>query len=98
MHKDKQLVFTSQSQLDLGLEACFIVPNPHECYNFLHLIGQTVIIDGNVYKILGIERYLHMSPYKKFEPIGLRVNKSNVTTRDAFPHPATQSKHPGTVP
>lgn len=41
--------------------------------SFSHLSGQTVRIDGKLYRCTGVERYLHTPPFRKGEAVSLMV-------------------------
>lgn len=51
----------------------YTVLNPFECFDFSHLIGQLVLIDGEARKVAAVERYAHTAPWHKDEKIGLVV-------------------------
>ncbi len=52
----------------------FCVENPHDCEDFSHLLQQIVEIDGQNYKVVGVERFLIFGTYRKGLGIGLAVN------------------------
>lgn len=47
--------------------------NPVKCWDFDHLIGHYIIIDDCVRKVMGVEKFLHLPPYRKGENIGIGV-------------------------
>ena len=47
----------------------FAAKNPSECYNFNHLTGHEVEINGNIEKIYSVERYVHIPPWRQGESI-----------------------------
>jgi hypothetical protein len=53
----------------------FIVDNPRECNDFLHIVGKVVEIDGERFEVLNVERFAHSPPWRKGEKIGLLVRK-----------------------
>jgi len=44
-----------------------------ETDDFAHLIGHTVEIDGERYRVKAVERFLHMPPWRAGEGVGLAV-------------------------
>ena len=60
----------------------YIVENPSECNDFLHLINKVVEIDRNNYTIIGVNRFSHCPPWHKGEKIGLLVRE--VKTMEAI--------------
>ena len=77
--------FKSDGRFDIpGRGLVFAVKNPHECTNFNHLMGRMVMIDGSLYEIRGVERYMHCSPWREGEGIGLLVRQYSSEPNDAF--------------
>lgn len=54
---------------------CFCVLNPSTCEDFTHLKGQEVEIDNSKYKIVNVETFAHLPPYKEGERIGLVTDR-----------------------
>lgn len=68
--------FKSEGQFTVtGRGICHAVTNPRECYDFDHLIGAEVLIDGQLRKVLGVERFMHSAPWRAGEKIGLLVTE-----------------------
>lgn len=73
------LVFRSKDQFfikSLGMWS-FNVDNPKKCQDFSWLENQWVVIDEIKYKIYGVERYAHLPPFRKGEPISIVVYPPN---------------------
>lgn len=66
--------FTSSEAFEVpGRGIAYPVANPVLCNDFGHLIGQTVLIDGQPRKVIAIERFMHMPPWRAGEEISLLV-------------------------
>ncbi len=65
--------FESRDNFFVNGRACYVVENPERCNDFTHLIGQEVEIDNVAWRIVGVECFLHLPPFKVGEPIALMV-------------------------
>jgi hypothetical protein len=52
---------------------CACVKLDRDTRDFAHLVGQSVLIDGELFTCLGVERRAHIAPWKAGEPIALLV-------------------------
>jgi hypothetical protein len=78
-------------KVDGGKGDAAVVPNPHECDDFYHLIGQHVLIDGQVRRVRGVERFMHMPPWRAGERISLWLYPTP-SAPDAIPEELRQEK------
>ena len=65
--------FKSLDSIQVRGKTVFMVFNPVTCKEFDYLMKQTVLIDGECYKIVGVERRAHNGLHYEGEPIGLMV-------------------------
>ena len=64
--------FKSKDQFEIkDVGVVYIVGNPVECSNFDHLIGNEVAVNGENFKVSGVEYFAIKGPHKKGENIGL---------------------------
>ena len=66
--------FASLDSYTAGGRTTFFVHNNEECYDFAHIIGKTVMIDGVLCDVIGVDRYTHLPPFRKGDVIGLVIN------------------------
>lgn len=66
-----------------GRGQVFSVLLDQETYDFSHLIGQKVRINGNQYTCTGVDHFAHTPPWRLGERIGILV-KSKETPNLAF--------------
>lgn len=72
--KDKMWEFTSQDKFHIaGRGKAYVVKCPIACGDFDWIIGKDVIIDGSKHKVVAVERFTHMPPWRKGESISLLV-------------------------
>lgn len=72
--KDRQWAFDSLETFYItGRGKCFVVACPINCNDFDWIVNREVTIDGKPHKIIGIERFMHMPPWKKGEKISLLI-------------------------
>jgi len=67
--------FKSMSKYQIKGKDCYGVKNPIECNDFDHLVGVTVVIDGELKKVIGVESFCTAPPCRKDEKIGLMVKE-----------------------
>lgn len=66
--------FTSSEAFEVsGRGIAYPVANPVLCNDFSHLIGQVVRINGELRKVIAVERFMHMPPWRVGEEISLLV-------------------------
>lgn len=65
------LRFESRSRFEINGNDCFPVKLGHDCFNFDHLIGQEVFINGVKRKVIGVEFFAHSAPWSKDEGVAL---------------------------
>lgn len=83
-HDEVKFVFTSEDTFHIkGRGKCFAVRNPIECQNFDHLVGFNVEIDGQVHRVIGVERFAHNAPWRAGEAIALQVAEVDVKEGEA---------------
>jgi hypothetical protein len=69
------LKFKAIEMIRNRLGVTFIVENPEECDDFLHIVGKVVEVDDERFEVLNVERFAHSPPWHKGEKIGLLVRK-----------------------
>jgi hypothetical protein len=67
--------FTSVEPVCSGRGVVYVVANPVECGDFKHLIGKYVRCDGEVRKVLNVERFAHSPPWRAGERICLLLER-----------------------
>lgn len=68
---------------DVGI--VYIVENPIDCTNFDHLINHEVEVNGECFKVSGVEHFAIVGPHKKGSNIGLLKKYENLPqTLDLF--------------
>lgn len=56
-----------------GKGTAYVVRNPVRCYSFNHLLGKEILLNGEIRKVIGVERHAHNPPWDKDEPISILV-------------------------
>jgi hypothetical protein len=49
----------------------FVVALDRDTSDFAHLLNRTVLVDGRLVEVSGVERFAHSPPWRKGESIGL---------------------------
>ena len=65
------LCFESEGVFVINGKDCFVVKNDQTCFNFSHVIGHDILIDGIKKTALGVEFNAHASPWKQGESISI---------------------------
>jgi len=58
-----------------GRGRVYVVELDHEVKDFDWLIGKEALIDGHYLQVKGVELFTHHAPWRKGEPIGIRVEE-----------------------
>ena len=54
-----------------GRGKAYAVPCPFTCLDFDWLVNRSVMIDGQIRHVIGVERFMHSAPWNKGESIAI---------------------------
>ena len=69
-------IFESMDRFKVSRGIAFVVNLDRTTYDFEHIIGKEIIIDGDHYIGIGVDRYAHVPPWHVDSPIAILVKET----------------------